>query len=169
MKKIFYAILFILLLGCIIPENFTIPVKGASKADYNQDSFWFYPWGKSVTHKGVDIFAKNGTPVYSSTKGIVVYTGSISAGGNIVLVLGPKWRFHYYAHLNTINTNSFSFVNNGSTIGTVGDSGNAKGKAPHLHYAIKSLLPYPWKIDKSPQGWKKMFYINPIPYLNKEL
>ena len=37
----------------------------------------------------------------------------------------------------------------GSPLGTVGDSGNARGKPPHLHYAILSLLPYPWRADGS--------------------
>jgi murein DD-endopeptidase MepM/ murein hydrolase activator NlpD len=76
-----------------------MPVEGATKSDYNKDTFWFYPWGKSVTHKGVDIFAKEGTNVKSSTWGIVLYSGKIEVGGNVVLILGPKWRLHYYAHL----------------------------------------------------------------------
>jgi len=42
----------------LIPQNLKMPVKGATESDYNANSFWFYPWGKSVTHKGVDIFAK---------------------------------------------------------------------------------------------------------------
>ncbi len=46
-----------------------MPVAGATISSYNQNSFWAYPWGKSVTHKGVDIFAKEGTAVLSSTGG----------------------------------------------------------------------------------------------------
>jgi ABC-type polysaccharide/polyol phosphate export permease len=30
----------------------------------------------------------------------------------------------------------------------------------------KSVMPCPWRIDHSHQGWKKAFYLNPIPYLN---
>jgi hypothetical protein len=47
----------------------------------------------------------------------------------------------------------------------VGDSGNAKGKPTHLHYSIVTLVPHPWRIDGSPQGWKKMFYLDPTRYL----
>jgi peptidoglycan LD-endopeptidase LytH len=165
-KKIGLALLFVVFIGLLIPQNFSIPVEGASRNSYAQNSFWFYPWGKSVTHKGVDIFANEGTNVISSTSGLVISTGQNELGGNIVLVLGSKWRLHYYAHLKEINTSAFSWVSKGETIGKVGTSGNAKGKAPHLHYSIYSLLPYFWRIDKSPQGWKKMFFLNPIDYFN---
>ncbi|MCE3226324.1 MAG: peptidoglycan DD-metalloendopeptidase family protein [Bacteroidetes bacterium] len=165
-RKVLIAVLIILFIGFLIPQDFTMPVKGADKGSYNQKSFWYYPWGKSGTHKGVDIFAKEGTPVTSATSGLVVYCGEISRGGNVVLVLGPKWRFHYYAHLNCIKTSVFSFVTNKKIIGTVGTTGNAKGKSPHLHYSISTLIPYVWRIDGDHQGWKKMFYLDPISYLN---
>lgn len=161
------GILIIGSIGFIIPQNLKMPVQGATKSDYNSKSFWFYPWGKSVTHKGVDIFAKKGTRINSASWGIVIYSGNISMGGNFVLVLGPKWRLHYYAHLNELKTSSFSLVNKNTAIGTVGDSGNAAGKSPHLHYSIVTLVPYVWRADQDRQGWKKMFYLNPITYLEQ--
>ncbi len=161
-KKILFLFF---LLPFLIPQNFTMPVAGASQSDYNKESFWYYPWGKSVTHKGVDIFAKAGTPLHSATTGWVLYAGNIKMGGNVVLVLGPKWRIHYYAHLQDLNVSTFDWSSNGEQIGTVGTSGNAVGKPPHLHYSIVTLFPYFWLIDDAPQGWKKMFYLNPIDYL----
>lgn len=163
------SILLIIITGFVIPESFQMPVQSADRRSYAQNSFWFYPWGKSVTHKGVDIFAKRNTPVFPSTSGIVIYTGQLSMGGNVVLVLGPKWRTHYYAHLESISVNLFSPVSHQTELGTVGSSGNAKGKPPHLHYSIRTLLPYPWQADTSVQGWKKMFYLNPVSYLNQSL
>lgn len=163
-KKILISVIVILIIGFLIPQNLKMPVKGAIKSDYNAKSFWFYPWGKSITHKGVDIFAKKGTKINSSTYGLVLYSGEINMGGKIVLVLGPKWRLHYYAHLNELKTSSFSFVNKNSTIGTIGSSGNAIGKQPHLHYSILTVIPYVWRVDSDKQGWKKMFYLNPIKY-----
>lgn len=163
-RKIGLLLLVVIIVGFLFPQNLKMPVSGATKADYNAKSFWFYPWGKSVTHKGVDIFAKSGTLVTSATKGVVLTTGTLRNGGNYVLVLGPKWRLHYYAHLKEIKTSGFSFVGHNAVIGTVGTSGNAKGKSPHLHYAIATLLPYFWRIDSDRQGWKKMFYLNPISY-----
>lgn len=164
MKKILIGFIGLILLGLILPQNLKMPVVGATKSSYNIKSFWYYPWGKSGTHKGVDIFAKAGTNISSSTSGLVIYTGNIKLGGNVVLVLGPKWRVHYYAHLKEIKTSAFSWVGKSDSIGSVGDTGNAKGKSPHLHYSITSLIPLPWRIDSSKQGWKKMFYLNPIEY-----
>lgn len=165
-KKIFLWLLVIIALGLFLPQKFSMPVDGASKSSYNSQSFWFYPWGKSGTHKGVDIFAKTGTTVRSSVSGLVVYTGRNWMGGLVVLVLGPKWRLHYYAHLSEIKTFSFSWANRGEIIGAVGTSGNARGKSPHLHYSIMSPIPYIWQMDLGPQGWKRMFYVNPTDLLN---
>lgn len=164
-KRIFLlSLIFIFSVGLIIPQELKMPVENATSADYNSKSFWYYPWGKSVTHKGVDIFAKKGTNIHSATKGVIIYTGHIKLGGNIAIVLGPKWRLHYYAHMNEVYLSSFSFVDQQDVIGSVGTSGNATGKAAHLHYAIASLIPYFWRIDDDRQGWKKMFYLNPIQY-----
>ncbi|KAB2814912.1 M23 family metallopeptidase [Phaeocystidibacter luteus] len=144
-----------------------MPVQGATRADYNSESFWYYPWGRSGTHKGVDIFASTGTPIHSSTSGVVVYQGEVSRGGKAVLILGPKWRLHYYAHLDQITCERFDLVSDETPIGTVGTSGNAAGEAPHLHYSIFTPIPYPWRIDAAPQGWKKMFYLDPIKKLEE--
>jgi peptidoglycan LD-endopeptidase LytH len=167
LRKTLLILLAILIIGFLLPQTFKMPVQGATIKSYAQNSYWFYPWGKSVTHKGVDIFAKKGTPVHAATPGIVVFKGQIKRGGNVVLVLGPKWRLHYYAHLDSITTGTLSFVSTNTKIGTVGTTGNAAGKPPHLHYTIRTIIPFPWQIDKSHHGWKKMFYLNPISYLNE--
>lgn len=159
------GLLLLVVTGYFIPQHFIMPVKSANSKCYESSSFWFYPWGKSVTHKGVDIFTKKGTDVLSSTTGLVVFCGQLNRGGNVIIVLGPKWRFHYYAHLNQINISSWKFIHSGKVIGTVGTTGNAIGKPPHLHYSIFSLFPLPWRADGSKHGWKKMFYLNPIDYL----
>ena len=161
-RKIFLLILLsIILIGFLLPEKLTIPVANATTEDWNKQTFWYEPWGNSGVHKGIDIFAAKDTPTFSATNGIVLYTGFLKYGGNVVVILGPIWRIHYYAHLNEIRTSELSLVGVGEKIGTVGDSGNAKGKAPHLHYSIVSLFPYIWRVDSTSQGWKKMFYLDP--------
>lgn len=109
LRWVFFLIL-LTLLGFLIPQKLRMPVEGATKKSYSQKSFWAYPWGRSVTHKGVDIFAKRGTNIRPATAGIVLYTGKKPRGGNVVFILGPRWRIHYYAHLDKIKTNTFSIV-----------------------------------------------------------
>jgi len=169
MKKLFVVLMVVLVIGFFIPQQIIMPVEGAGRNSYSQNSFWAYPWGKSITHKGVDIFAKRGTKIHPATPGIVLYKGTKPRGGNVVFILGPKWRIHYYAHLDKLKVNRFSIVSGKTVIGTVGNTGNAIGKPSHLHYTIKTIIPYPWRIDKSIQGKRKMFYLNPIRYLNESL
>ena len=165
--KIFCCLIVILAVGFLLPQDIAMPVEGATRNSYAQNSFWAYPWGESVTHKGVDIFAPEATPVHSATKGMVVWTGQNRLGGNFVLVLGPKWRLHYYAHLHEIKAHKFALVSHQSILGTVGNTGDARGKPYHLHYTIKDVIPHFWRADHGVQGWLKAYFVNPIPYLNE--
>jgi murein DD-endopeptidase MepM/ murein hydrolase activator NlpD len=160
-KVIFVCVFLILLIGFLFPEKLVIPVKDATDKDWNHTTFWFEPWGRSGVHKGIDIFAAKGTPVISASYGAVIYKGELNIGGKVIAILGPKWRIHYYAHLNDLNDAAGRLVMSNEQIAAVGDSGNAKGKPPHLHYSILSLVPYSWRWDDSTQGWKKMFFMNP--------
>ena len=145
---------------------FRNPVEGGCINDYNQLSYWYYPWGTSVTHKGVDIFKKKGTPIRTAYPcELVLYAGyNLGKGGNIVVTLAPGWRLHYYAHLDKVTTHLFAL---GGEIGTVGNSGNAANTPSHLHFGCATIYPRPWDIDDSVHGIYKCFYVNPIPQLNK--
>ena len=164
MWKYVGIVFFIIVLGFLVPEERIIPVEGASSKDWHKDTFWFEPWGSSGVHKGVDIFARNGAPVLGTTNMITLYRGEIAKGGKVIVALGPRWRVHYFAHLSKIDSNAGFFISKGEEIGEVGATGNAMGKQPHLHYSIVSLIPMPWRIDSSTQGYKKAFYLNPIEY-----
>ena len=100
------TLLAVLVAGLLLPERIQIPVAGASAKDWNSKSFWFEPWGSSGVHKGIDIFGKTGTPVLSTTDGVVLFTGEIAKGGKVVLMLGPRWRLHYFAHLDSIRASA---------------------------------------------------------------
>lgn len=153
-------------IGFVLPQKMIIPVQGATTSDWDDNSFWAYPWGTSVTHKGIDIFKEKGTPVISSTYGIVIYIHEGGKGGKNVMVLGPKWRFHYYAHLDEISAFPFQPLKPGSKLGTVGNTGNAINTPSHLHYAIVTPFPYWWLRDKNAiQGNRKMFYLDPDTWL----
>ena len=115
-------------------------------ADYNHESFWYWPWTRGKNghpHTGVDIFGKIGTPVCSQTGGTVLYAQEMKGkAGNSVFVLGPKWRIHEYLHLNSITTKPFSFVKPGEQIATLGKTGNAANTPAHVHYGIVTPNPY---------------------------
>lgn len=168
-KRVSAGFLLAILIGYLVPERLLIPVEGAKPSDWNKDTFWYEPWGSSGVHKGIDIFAPKGKEVLAAAGGFVVFQGSNNLGGNIVLVLGPKWRLHYYAHMESSLASFGEVVSRGETIGLVGDSGNALGKQSHLHYVILSVIPYPWLFDTATQGWKKMFYLDPNTKLRVDL
>lgn len=87
-------------------------------------------------HEGVDIFAKRGTPIHSTTSGIIVKIGTNKLGGKFVSIMHGR-TVHYYAHLEDwAELKRHQWIEQGTIIGTVGDSGNAKGTPPHLHYGI---------------------------------
>jgi peptidoglycan LD-endopeptidase LytH len=160
-KAVGWTLLTVLLVPFVIPKSARIPVQSATVRDWNPRAFWYEPWGASGVHKGIDIFAPLGRPVIAPVHGIVIFRGRLRLGGNVVAVLGPKWRIHYFAHLRESSAHLFELVQKGDGLGTVGTSGNAVGKAPHLHYAVLSLIPRVWKVTRQTQGWKKMFFVDP--------
>lgn len=167
MKKTTF-ILVVIIMGGLLPAKTSIPVQNATAKDWHRDSYWFFPWGDSGVHKGIDIFAKKSTPALASASGIVIFKGNLKRGGNVVAVLGAKWRIHYYAHLKQHDVHAFEWVSSGDKIGEVGDTGNAKGKPPHLHYSILTLIPNPVEVTLEHQGWKRMFYMNPAFAFTKQ-
>lgn len=123
------------LLGENVPHSLPIPVKGVS-VQAVRDTFGA-PRARDRTHQGIDIFAPRGTPVTSTTRGIVSRVGENSLGGTVVWVLGPAGDRHYYAHLDSVaDIRSGQRIDAGAVLGTVGTSGNARGTPPHLHYGI---------------------------------
>ncbi len=96
------------------------------------------PRGRDRTHQGVDIFAMRGTPVQAATDGVVLSVRDSGLGGKQVWLLGPAGQRHYYAHLDgwAAGLARGDIVQAGQVLGIVGDTGNAKGTPPHLHYGI---------------------------------
>ena len=108
-----------------------VPVKRVANT-------WKAPRSGGRRHDGQDIFAKKGTPVVSATDGIVVRIGTSSLGGKIVSVMGNGGRVYYYAHLDryaeTLKVGDD--VKAGTTLGYVGNTGNARTTPPHLHFGV---------------------------------
>lgn len=118
------------------PETLRMPVAGI-EARQVADTFGA-PRGSGRRHEGVDIFATRGTPVLSTTRGVVASVRDTGLGGRQVWVLGPAGQRHYYAHLDAwaAGLAEGDVVHPGIALGTVGVSGNARGTPPHLHYGI---------------------------------
>lgn len=117
------------------PSEVAIPVAGVRKSQIADT--WGAARSGGRSHKGVDIFAKRGTPVVSATDGILLRAGINTLGGQIINVLGPGRQVHYYAHLDGYaGFKSGDIVLRGDTIGYVGNTGNARGTPPHLHFGI---------------------------------
>jgi len=118
------------------PEALPVPVDGIEPGGIADT--WGAPRGADRRHQGVDIFAARGTPVRSTTRGVVLRVAERGLGGRQVWVLGPGRQRHYYAHLDAWapGLQARDVVWPGTLLGTVGATGNARGTAPHLHYGI---------------------------------
>lgn len=128
------------------PAVLPVPVEGVAPGQLANT--WGAERSEGRRHEGIDIFAPRGTPVISATHGVVVRKGWNRLGGRTVTVLGPNGWFHYYAHLDDWDAPGVGdWIEAGTVLGYVGDSGNARGTPTHLHYGIyesgTARNPYP--------------------------
>jgi hypothetical protein len=111
------------------------PVAGM--ADWSDD--WWEPrFGPPFhLHKGTDIFGARGTPVRAPAAGVVRFEDG-GLGGKAAYVTEPDGTFYYLAHLDGFakNFRNGSVVKQGEVVGYLGDSGNALGGSPHVHFEI---------------------------------
>lgn len=111
------------------------PVKG--RTDQAIGSFWGNARdGGARRHEGVDIFAPRGTPAVAATDGYITRTGETRLGGRVVWLADAQGQHLYYAHLDKQLVQPGQRVRAGDTLGLVGNTGNARTTAPHLHFGI---------------------------------
>jgi peptidase M23-like protein len=126
------------------------PVAGP--ANFTDD--WLNPRFTPVfhLHEGTDIFSAMGTPVRSPVDGLVRHASG-GAGGTAAYVTTKEGHELYFAHLSAYSdVTPGDSVKVGDIIGFVGDTGNAAGGPPHLHFEIHPK-------GKGP--------VNPKPYLDE--
>lgn len=89
-------------------------------------------------HDGTDLFAEAGTPVIASTDGRIARMGSFSVSGNAIWLERDDGTYFFYGHLEgfALGLGEGATVARGDIIGYVGDTGNAKGTYPHVHFEI---------------------------------
>lgn len=119
-----------------VDASLGFPVAGHSSMHIH--SFWGAPRdGGRRLHKGVDIFAKTGTPVVAISDGYVARIDETLVGGKVIWVRdAARNQAYYYAHLDEFLTDEFVRVQKGDTLGTVGKTGNAINTPAHLHFGI---------------------------------
>lgn len=115
-------------------------------------------WGDSRDggkrrHEGVDIFAPRLTPVVAAADAVVTGVKEEGIGGKTVWLRTEKNISLYYAHLHKQLVHVGQLVKRGETVGLVGNTGNAKHTASHLHFGIYSYV--------GP--------VDPFPFINKEI
>lgn len=120
---------------------------------------WAFPRPGGRSHEGTDVFAPRGTTVVAVADGQVTAidrhdshdVGEVSGdlGGLTVTLVTPEGERWYYAHLDAIadGLEIGAAVTGGQELGTIGDSGNARGGVPHLHlgryWRDTPVNPYP--------------------------
>jgi murein DD-endopeptidase MepM/ murein hydrolase activator NlpD len=110
----------------------------AGYAHWSDD--WLFPrWTgpRFRHHLGCDVFAEYGTPLRAPIDGVWrVSTNAL--GGLSVKIVQPDGTFVYLAHLSAVPDalQENQQVAVGDVVGFVGDSGNARGGAPHLHIEV---------------------------------
>ena len=110
-------------------------------------------------HEGVDIMADRGTPLVSVANGTVLRLSSTESGlaGISVWLKRTDGTEYFYAHMNSIAAGlaEGSAVTAGQVIGTVGNTGDARYGATHLHFEVhpgggSAADPYPHLVAVDP-------------------
>ncbi|MGZ5185801.1 MAG: M23 family metallopeptidase [Caldimonas sp.] len=103
-------------------------------------------------HNGVDYGAPSGTPVRTIGDGVVEFAGWQNGYGNVIHIKHGNELSTVYAHLSRIDVAKGAKVEQGDTIGAVGQTGWATG--PHLHFEIKvdGVQQDPLLVAQSSQG-----------------
>jgi murein DD-endopeptidase MepM/ murein hydrolase activator NlpD len=105
-------------------------------------------------HEGVDIFAPKKSAAIAAANGVVTSVRENTLGGKVVF-MRPEGKDYslYYAHLDLQLVNAGQSVKVGDTLGLVGNTGNARNTASHLHFGI----------------YTGSGTVDPIHYINKEI
>jgi hypothetical protein len=115
--------------------SLAFPVEGRDSRAVR--SFWGADRDAGArSHQGIDVFAPRGTPVLAGADG-VAWAGENRLGGTVVFLRDPsRGQSLYYAHLDRHAVATGQRVRVGDTVGFVGNTGNARTTAPHLHFGV---------------------------------
>jgi murein DD-endopeptidase MepM/ murein hydrolase activator NlpD len=86
-------------------------------------------------HDGIDLSAPEGTPVRAAAAGEVIYVGTQSGYGLIVIVRHASGLITLYAHNSEVLVKDGDRVEAGTPVAKVGQTGRTSG--PHLHFEVR--------------------------------
>lgn len=109
------------------PSKFIWPAEGVLTSKFGNR------WGKK--HEGIDIGCPEGTPIYASAAGKVIYSGERGGYGQVIIIQHPNDWFTIYAHNSKNLAPQGKEVKQGEKIALSGKTGRATG--PHLHFEIR--------------------------------
>ncbi|MFA5652118.1 MAG: M23 family metallopeptidase [Candidatus Paceibacterota bacterium] len=89
----------------------------------------------SITHKGADFKAIEGTKVVAMNRGIVRIARTLTVYGKIIVIDHGYGVMSFYIHLSKIKVNVGELVQQGQLIGYSGSTGYSTG--PHLHLSMR--------------------------------
>ncbi|WP_084610673.1 peptidoglycan DD-metalloendopeptidase family protein [Synechocystis sp. PCC 7509] len=103
------------------------PARGALTSKYG------WRWGRM--HRGIDIAAPVGTPIFAVAPGVVIKSGWNKGGyGNLVDIQHADGTLTRYAHNYRLLVQPGQFVEQGQQISLMGSTGRSTG--PHLHFEL---------------------------------
>ena len=122
-----------------VAVNLKVPVLLGVTASQLLPNFGDPRGGGTRSHEGLDIMAPRGAFVASPTEAVVVRTGEGESAGIYVYTANPGGETFAYMHLDSIadGIKPGTKLKAGDIIGYVGNTGNASGGAPHLHFEIR--------------------------------
>ncbi|MGH8905459.1 MAG: murein hydrolase activator EnvC family protein [Egibacteraceae bacterium] len=130
------------------------PVRGSTACPVGTPRHYSDTYGAPRSggrrHKGVDILAARGTPIYAYENGTVTRMSGNALGGISLYLTGASGTLYYYTHLRgyVSGITPGTRVSAGQHIAFTGDTGNARG-IPHLHWEVRpgggaNVNPYPY-------------------------
>jgi len=109
--------------------------------------------GRRKRHKGVDLAAPTGTPVYATADGMIDRADYSRSYGLVIYVDHGADLETRYAHLSKLAVAEGERVRKGDLIGYVGSTGRSTG--PHLHYEVRvdgvAVNPIPYMVETETQ------------------
>lgn len=111
---------------------------------------WRLLYGVWDYHRGWDLAAYRGTPIYASKGGKVVIAQYHNSYGNYIVIDHGDGVSTVYAHCSKLNVAKGDTVKKGDKIGEVGTTGNSTGNHLHFEFRLNGKYIDPFTYIKNP-------------------